>query len=215
MAASPDGNENRSGHCEAGREQNQSDALDMAAAKHQRQQDAHCRQHDRQHKQEPTSRRRVGQDGCLRHQEGSPSSLDLCGSSAPSVASACLLEEPQQQGDGHGRRRERNDNAGDDQRLRHRIGAEPGCRTPPGDDPEQQEHTASENVEGQDLAQRLRVGDEAEQSKSHQRGAANPEQRRRVHRCCIRSGGPAASRPSVTPIDSVKAASATMISGLA
>ena len=51
------------------------------------------------------------------------------------------------------------------------------------------------------------IGDEAEQSKSHQRGGANSEQRRDVHRCWIRSGGPAASRPSVTPIDSVNVTS--------
>ena len=59
------------------------------------------------------------------------------------------------------RRRKGDDDAGDDQRLRHRIAAEPGRGTSAGDDPEQQEHAAAEQIEGEDLAQRLRMHDQA------------------------------------------------------
>ena len=85
----------------------------------------------------------------------------------PAWPRRCLVKL-QQEGDGHGGGREGDDNAGDDQRLRHRICLKSGRRAPAGNDAEQQEYAAADDVEGQDLAQRLRVGDKAEQAKTNQ-----------------------------------------------
>ena len=52
-------------------------------------------------------------------------------------------------------------------------------------------------------------------SQAHQGRAAKSEQRDGIHWRRIRCGGPNASRPSVTPIESVNVASTTTINGLA
>ena len=127
---------------------------------------------------------------------------------------AGLLVQPQQQPDRQRRAREGDDDAGDHERLRDRIAAQPGGGAAPRDHAEQQEDAAAEQVEGEDLAQRLGVDDEAVQAEAHQRRAGQAEQRL-AHRGGARSGGPATSRPSVAAMESTSATSMTMISGLA
>ncbi len=90
-----------------------------------------------------------------------------------------------------------------------------GGRAPAGHDAEYQERAGAEKIERQDLAQRLGIGDQAEQAEPGQNRAANPEQRGGIHWRRIRCGVPNAKRPSVTPIDRVSATSTTMINGLA
>ena len=48
----------------------------------------------------------------------------------------------------------------------------PAARASAGDDPEQQKHTAADQVEGEDLAQRFGMHDQAEQAQANQRRAA-------------------------------------------
>ena len=125
------------------------------------------------------------------------------------------LEESQQQGNRQGRRGKGDDDSRDDQRLRDRIAAEPGRRAPARDDAEDQEHAAAEQIEGEDLAQRLGIRDQAVEPEPHRDGRAQPEYGRRAHGSALRSGAPAISRPSVTAIVSVIATSIARISGLA
>ena len=92
----------------------------------------------------------------------------------------------------------------------------PGRRAPAGNDAEQQEHTAAENVEGKDLAQRLRIGDQAEKPEPDQRRTDNGRTASLLFIAAASVlAGPPPAEPSVTPIESVSAASAMMISGLA
>ena len=126
-----------------------------------------------------------------------------------------LLKKPQHQRDRERAGREGDDNAGDHHRLRHGIGGEPGCRASPRDDAEQQENAAADKIEGENLAQRLRIGDEAIKAKTDQRRADEPGQRCRAHRRGARRGGPATSIGRVTAMDSVMKASMKRISGLA
>jgi len=104
---------------------------------------------------------------------------------------------------------------GDHHRLWHRIGGEPGCRASTSDDAEQQKNAAADKIEGENLAQRLRIDDEAVKSKPHQRSADEPSQRCRAHRRGARRGEPATSMTRVTAIESVINASMKRINGLA
>ena len=125
------------------------------------------------------------------------------------------LEQPQQQRDRQRRRGKGHDDTRDDQRLRHRIAAEACRRTPAGDDAEEQEHAAAEQIESENLAERLGIRDQAVEPEPHRHRCAQPEHRRGAHHQALRSGAPASSRPSVTAIVSVIATSIVTISGLA
>src|SRR5262249_55985861 len=107
------------------------------------------------------------------------------------------------------------DDAGDDQCLRHRIAAEARRRAAARDDAEQQEHAAAEQIESEDLAERLRIDDHTVQAEPDRRSGAEAEYRRSAHRRALRSGAPAISRPSVTAMVRVIATSIATISGLA
>ena len=107
------------------------------------------------------------------------------------------------------------DNARDNHRLWHRIGGEPGARGSAGDDAEQQKNAAADQIEGENFAQRLGIGDEAIEAKTHQRRADEPSQRCRAHRRGARRGGPATSMGRVTAMESVINASIKRINGLA
>ena len=76
--------------------------------------------------------------------------------------------KPQQERDGDGRRRKSHDDCRNDQRLRNRIAAQARRGTPPGDDAEQQEDAGAEQIEPEELAQRMRAGDEAIDAKPGQ-----------------------------------------------
>ena len=80
---------------------------------------------------------------------------------------------------------------------------------------EQQEHAVADHVEREDLAQRLRVDDQAVDAEPDQRRRAQPEQRRRVSSLAARSGAPARIRASVSASEGSSAHSMTMISGFA
>ena len=85
----------------------------------------------------------------------------------------------------------------------------------PGDDAEHQENAAANDVEGENLPKRLRIGDKAVEAKTHQRRPDEPGQRRRDHRPGSRRGGPATSIGRVTAIVSVMKISMKRIKGLA
>ena len=78
---------------------------------------------------------------------------------------------------------------------------EPGRRAAARDHAEQEEHAAAEEIEGEQLPQRLGLHDKAIEAQADQRGAAEPEQRDLAHRRRP-FGGPATSRPSVAAIES-------------
>lgn len=84
----------------------------------------------------------------------------------------------------------------------------------PRDHPEQQEHAAAQEIEGEELAQRLGLDDEAVEAEADQSSGAEPEQDGLAHRARDRTGGPATSNASAATA-SVLAISMTMISGLA
>src|SRR5262249_28161678 len=121
----------------------------------------------------------------------------------------------QQQRDRHGGRRKGDHDTRDDHRLRHRIGAEPRRRSPARDDAEEHERAATEQVEAEYLAERLRIHDEAVEPATRRRPAETPEQGRGANRRVPPSGAPASSRPSATAIVSVIGTSMARISGLA
>ena len=116
-------------------------------------------------------------------------------------------------------RREGDDDGGDQQRLRHRVGMQPGARTAPGQRAEQHEHARAHDVESDDLAQRMREHDQPVQADADQRGGAQAEQRLDAHgalpRGSTRSGGPASSRPRISVNVGSSATSTTTIIGLA
>ena len=108
------------------------------------------RQHEHEHQQEAAG---VGRSEVRRLASASLPGRRLGAQAWPTR----LLEQPQQQRDRQGGGREGHDDAGDHQRLRHRIAAQPGGRAAAGDDAEQQEDAAADQVEGEDLAQRMRT----------------------------------------------------------
>ncbi len=59
--------------------------------------------------------------------------------------------------DGERAGREGDDNAGDDHRLRNRIEGEARRRAAPRDNAEHEKHAAADQIEGEQLAQRMRV----------------------------------------------------------
>ena len=174
------------------------------------------RHDDGEHQQKPADARRIGQDRSAGHQEPSARCASVrSASSALERGLAGFLEQPQQQHDGHRGGRKRHDDAGDDQRLGHRIAAEPGCGAPARDDAEYQERAGAEEIESENLPQRLRIGDEAEQSEPDQSRAAKSEQCDGVHvSASVPADPPPAGRAS-RAIERVSVASTTMISGLA
>ena len=89
-----------------------------------------------------------------------------------------------------------------------------GRRAFPRDDAEHEENAAAHQVEGEDLAQRLGIGDEAIEAETDQRRADKPSQRRRGHRRGSRRGGPATSMARVTAMERTMNASMNRISGL-
>ena len=86
-----------------------------------------------------------------------------------------------------------------------------------GYDPEEQEDTAAEEVEGEDLAQGPGVADEAIEAKPHQGGAAQTVEGGGGHVPGPRSatGGPSKSSPRMTASDGVRRISMARIRGLA
>ena len=128
---------------------------------------------------------------------------------------AGFLEQPQQQRNRQSRGREGDDQTGDHQRLRYGIAVQPGSRTPPRNDAEQQENTAAEQVERQNFTQRPGIDDQAEQSQTDQDHAAQPKQGRRADHDGSLAGGPAMSRPSATAIERVNTSSIVRMNGLA
>src|SRR6516225_2767916 len=63
-----------------------------------------------------------------------------------------LLKEPEEQGDRQRRCGEGDNEARDDQCLRHRVTAKPDCRASAGNNTEEQEYAAADQVEGKDFA---------------------------------------------------------------
>ena len=104
--------------------------------------------------------------------------------------------------------------AGDQQRLRNRVAAHAGGLPPARDDAAQQEHTVADQIEREDLSQRLRVDDESVEPEADERGSGEPEQRGRAHDR-HRAGAPASSNVSVSASEGISATSITMMSGLA
>ena len=78
----------------------------------------------------------------------------------------------------------------------------PARRTAARDDAEEQEHAAAEQVEGEDLAQRLGLRDQTVQPEADDRGTAQAEQGARRSWCpSERCGVPASSMPSIAAIE--------------
>ena len=90
-----------------------------------------------------------------------------------------------------------------------------GCSASASDDAEQQKNAAADQIEGKNLTQRLRMGDESEKAKTDQRLADKPSQRCGAHRGGARRGGPATSVGRVTAMDTVIKVSMKRINGLA
>ncbi len=139
----------------------------------------------------------------------------FAGASGSSVARPVSWKSRSSNGDRERGGREGDDDAGDDHRLRHRIGGEAGGRALARDDAEQQEDAAAQDVEGEDLAQRVRIDDEAVEAEADQRRARQSGQRSRRSWHGGRLGGPMTSMGSVAAIESVMNASMNRISGLA
>ena len=75
--------------------------------------------------------------------------------------------------------------------------------------------TAAHQVEGEDLAERVRVDDQTVQPDTDQSGRAKAVQGCSRHGCGGRLAGPATSSPRVAAIETVMAASMSRISGFA
>jgi len=84
-----------------------------------------------------------------------------------------------------------------------------------GDDAEDHEHAAAEQIEGEDLAERLGIRDQAIKTEPNCHGGGQSEHGRGAHGPALRSGAPAIRRPSVAAMVSVIATSIVRISGLA
>jgi hypothetical protein len=81
--------------------------------------------------------------------------------------------------------------------------------------PNSKKNAAADQIEGENLTQRLRTGDEAVKAKTHQRRAEEPSQRCGAHRRGALRGGPATGMGRVTAMDSVIKVSMKRINGLA
>ena len=126
-----------------------------------------------------------------------------------------FLEEPQHQRDRESAGGESDDDAGDHHRLRHGIGGESGGRAPARDDAEDEKDAAAGQIEGEHLAQRLRIDDEAVEAEADQRRAEQSRNRRCGHACGFRLGGPATSIGRVAAMESTMKASMRRMIGLA
>ena len=104
-----------------------------------------------------------------------PSASDLSGLIVGERGSAGRLEQPQQQRDCERSRGKGNDDAGDQQTVRHRVTAEARRRAPARDRAEQQEHAVADQVEREDLAQRLRIRHDAVEPEADQRCGAQSD----------------------------------------
>ena len=100
-------------------------------------------------------------------------------------------------------------------RLRHGIEGKAGRRSPARDNAEHEEDAAADQIEGENLAQRLRIDDEAVEPEPDQRRSDESRQRRCAHGSGLRRGGPATSIGSVTAIVSSMKASMKRMIGLA
>ena len=124
-------------------------------------------------------------------------------------------EQAQQHGDRKRRGRERDDDAGDQQRLRHRVAAHARRRAAARDGAEQQEDAAAHDVEREDLAQRMRVHDEAVGADADEQRGAEAEERAAAHRRTGLCGAPVSSSARISASVGISASSMTMMSGFA
>ncbi len=193
---------------ESEHERRERHALRMAAAEHEPGHHAGKRQQDRQHEEIAVRGRHVVRSGVagigLHRGRGIGCQRDRAG----------LVEQSQQQRDRQRRGGEGDDNRGDQQRLRYRVAAHPGGLPPARDDAAQQEHAVADQIEREDLPQRLRVDDESVEPETHEPRGGQAEQRGGVHDR-HRSGAPMSSNVSVSASEGISATSMTMMSGLA
>ena len=101
--------------------------------------------------------------------------------------------EAQNQRDRDGAGGEGDDDAGDDERLRHRIGMEARARAAPRDHAEEQEYAAADHAEGENLAQELRIDDEAVEAETDEDRPGDARNAGDRHDVGFLSGGPAIS----------------------
>src|SRR5262249_11829375 len=113
-----------------------------------------------------------------------------------------------------GGRREGDHHSGDDERLRDRIAAKSRRRTAASDDAEDQERAGAEDIERENLAQRMRLHDHAVEAETRGHCAAQPEHGC-AHGAASRSGGRASNRASVAATVSIMTSSMTRMIGLA
>src|SRR4030095_7920404 len=88
----------------------------------------------------------------------------------------------------------------------------PRARAVGGDEAEQQKDAAAQQVEAEELAQRMGMDEQAVKAKADQRGARQSGEGRRTHEGG-RSGGPRTSMGSDTAMESVMKTSMNTISG--
>ena len=199
LAASPQDGENGRRNTKAGRQKNQGDAFDITSAKNQRQQNACDWQYDRQNEQKSVRRSHI--EIPLHSASGLSLLCVDCRVRRSPAWRGRLPRKAAEQRDGHCGGREGNDNAGDDQRLRHRIAAKSRCRAPARDNAEQKEHPGPRRLN----ARILRSGCgfvTRPNNPNPTRPPTKPEQCCGIHCCCIRSAAPAAKSPSVTRLKS-------------
>ena len=208
--------ENRHRNRQPERDNRAGDQPDVAVAQNEGQQDACDRDDDRQHQQEAArGRYRVQRRGGGQHQPPDGSEPALGGAPLLSVVEPAVWNSRSNERDRQSRCGKRDNDAGNHQGLRHRVIADARRCAPPSDDAEQEEHAAAEQIEGDDLAKRLRIRDQAVEPKSDRGGGAQSEHRHAAHRFALRSGAPASSRPRVAAIVRIIATSMPRISGLA
>jgi hypothetical protein len=126
-----------------------------------------------------------------------------------------LPGEAQEHRHGYGGGREGDHDAGDEERLRHRIGGQAGGRAAARDGAEQEEHAAAHDVEREDLAQRMRVHDDPVGAKPDQDRGGDAEERAGTHGDGGRSGAPARRSARMSVSDGISASSIAMMSGFA
>ena len=206
---------------EARDERQQRDALRIAAAQHEPGHHPDERDQHRQHEQQSAGRRGHG----IGPAEGRASTRRRHRARArvrrriggERDRTRCVVQA-QQQRDGERGGRERDDDAGDQQRLRHRVAAEARARAAPRDGAQQQEDAAAHDVERQDLAQRLRVDDQpvnAQPTRRPRTARSRASSFGRAHRSALRCGAPASISARTSASVGISANSMTTISGFA
>ena len=91
--------------------------------------------------------------------------------SGSSVTLTGLLGEAEHQRDRERARRESHHDAGDHHRLRHGIEGKAADRAAPRDDAEHEEHAAADQIESEQLPQRLRIDDQRVEAEPDEPGA--------------------------------------------